>query len=388
MGKYKDKELDRILSESDALLADLNLNLYETPAEEAARKKREEEERLRVEAEERKRAEEEARQRAEEEVRQRAEEEACQRAEEEKSQCTAAEEARQRVEEEAGQRAEEEKRQCAEEEACQRTEEEARQRAEEEGRLRETAEKPRRQEKAHLDEVMEVSHPEAEQIAASERVKASEEEQKERLYLNAVAISFMIVSFMFMEVITHIGCYKTLGSNIFYPLFFAGSLGCVTCLLSSFLHVKVNTWIAFLLQILFAAYCDLQLIYYAAMGTFMRILHPRDDMWLLVHSEQIKEAITATLPWLVLMFLPIVLWAVIGRRYIRFERSHILTKVVLLLGMIIFAVVGVVLLDVKGYENYSPYTAFYQYESGETTEQAGNQLGMTALIVLELFNHN
>ena len=44
MRNYSDKDLNRILNEADELLA--NIQLYETPEEEAARKEREEQERL------------------------------------------------------------------------------------------------------------------------------------------------------------------------------------------------------------------------------------------------------------------------------------------------------------------------------------------------------
>ena len=78
------------------------------------------------------------------------------------------------------------------------------------------------------------------------------------------------------------------------------------------------------------------------------------------------------------------MWAVFFKKILAFPKLFWLSRVALLLGMAIFAVVGVVLLDLKGYENDSPYAAFYAYESGARTEQAGNQLGITAISVLEL----
>lgn len=479
MKKYNDKELNRLLSESDELLADLNLNLYETPEEEQARKKKEEEKRQeeqrRLKEEEQRRLEEQQRQEVRQKHRleeQRKQEEQHQLEEQKKQEkqhqleeqkkqdeertilkqqeaelrrIQEAERKKQRklhreeieqalyeavvtkeedsfeavevkeedsfeaveVKEEDSFKAVEAKEDNSFEAAVTRKEKHI----EDSNVIKEQLKTLSRQEivpeseeklgtkdksawdvrvhsKTKAEEIQkEVSLPkDNETIEPKPQLDSPSESKQEanKNYSQAASVLYMMVSFMFMEAMTHLGAYGTLGTNFIYPLFFAASLGGVICLLSSFLNVKGNTIVAFLLQILFAAYCDLQMIYYAAMGSFLRLSQARDDMWLLVHSEQMKEAATESLPWLVLMFLPIILWAVIGRRFIQFQQSHWLTKLVFLIGTVVFAVIGIIMLDLKGYEDYSPYAAFYNYESGIRTEQTGNQLGMTALTGLEI----
>ncbi len=282
MKKYNDKELNRLLSESDELLSDLNLNLYETPEEEELRIKQQ-----------------------------------------------------QQKEEEAA---------------------------------RQERQKEREAEQAFVETAVTVEPSRGEDWQGSP----------------LAGILFIMLSFMFMEAVTHLGTYGTLGTNFIYPLFFAAALGCIVCLLAGFLHNRGNTRIALILQILFAAYCDLQLIYHAAIGSFLRLSQPREDMWLLLHSGQIKEAVMAVMPWLVLMLFPVIFWAVLGRRFFSFQQSSWLTRLVFMIGAVLFVVIGILMLDLKGHEDYTPYAAFYSYESGVTTEQAGNQLGMTAIAFLEL----
>ncbi|MBR1568622.1 MAG: hypothetical protein IJ648_06615, partial [Lachnospiraceae bacterium] len=118
-------------------------------------------------------------------------------------------------------------------------------------------------------------------------------------------------------------------------------------------------------------------------GTYLRFSHLSGDLNAFIHNEQMTSGIASVLLWMVLMFLPIIFWAVIGRKWITFSKLHVLTQIVVALGMVIFAVLGIVMLDTKGYEDAAPYSAFYSYDSETRSEQAGNQLGMTALTVLE-----
>jgi hypothetical protein len=352
MSKYNDKELNRLLSDSDELLADLNLHLYESPEEEKARlaeeeAKRQEAERQRQEAEERERAEAEAeRQRQENEEREQAEAEA------------------------ERQRQEAEEREQAEAEA-----ETERQRQEAEERERAEAEAERQRQEAEAETEAEVE-PEAEH----------QRPEAERNSSFLFSVVFVMLSFMYMETMTHIGVYKSVGTEFIYPLFFSASLACVICLLTGFLNVRGNTMLAAGFQILFALYCDLQLVYHAAMGNFLRLSQARNDLWLLKNSGQAGMACQSVLPWMILMFLPVIFWAVLGRKKLEFSRTHWLTKLVLVIGMVVFAVIGVMLLDVQGYEEYTPYAAFYHYDTEEKAEQAGNQLGMIGLTALEVMS--
>lgn len=378
MSQYKDKELNRLLSESDDILADLNLNLYETPAEEQARKTREEEQRR---IEEEKRQQEELR-RQEEELRKIQEEEKRKQEEEQR-----------KIQEEEKSKQQEELHKIQNEEK--QEPEESITKTEESDRDEELPSEPPIQDAGLRQEDLKQEHPsQPEDIPKPESYEQPEtvqiqEKQSEssggarNSLFEMGGMIFLILSFMYMEVITHVGIYHAISTDFIFPLFFAASVGCLVRMLSCFMGLKGNTAVVIICELLYAVYCDMQIACHAVTGTYLRLSHLSGDLNAFIHNEQMTSGIASVLLWMVLMFLPIIFWAVIGRKWITFSKLHVLTQIVVALGMVIFAVLGIVMLDTKGYEDAAPYTAFYSYDSESRSEQAGNQLGMTALTVLE-----
>ena len=441
MSKYKDKELNRLLSESDDILADLNLNQYETPEEERARKAREaearrlEEERLLQEElnrRERERREQEQKKSDQEgpdqderclhkEIRTREEQQENHRSRhkdkqsdrrQERSQDLSediqaimqenAVEARQKdgagetvLQEEAeGPTLQEEKTLQEETENV----EEAAFQAEVGEAIQEGTEKAEEVEKSEaregVGELLQEGTEKAEETVlqeGTENVEETSHQEKEEAAMSRPSFElggmiFLILSFMYMEVITHIGVYHSMSTDFIFPLFCAVSVGCLVRMLSGFMGPKGNTVVVIICELLYACYCNMQMACHAVTGTYLHISHVGEDMDAFLNNEQLSSGTSSVLLWMVLMFLPIIIWAVVGRKWITFSKIHVLTQIVIALGMIIFAVLGIVMLDTKGYEDAAPYTAFYSYDSESRSEQAGDQLGMTGLTVLELMD--
>ncbi|MBR1568395.1 MAG: hypothetical protein IJ648_05470, partial [Lachnospiraceae bacterium] len=337
MSQYKDKELNRLLSESDDILADLNLNLYETPAEEQARKAREEEQR-RIEEEKRqqeelRRQEEELRKIQEEEKRKQEEELRKIQEEEKRKQ----EEELRKIQEEEKRKQEEELRKIREEEKRKQEEklhkipneekqesEENITKSEEFDREEELPSEPLMQDNGLLQEDLKPYHPsQPEDIPKPESSEHPEtvqiqEKQSEspggarNSSFEMGGMIFLILSFMYMEVITHVGIYHAISTDFIFPLFFAASVGCLVRMLSCFMGLKGNTAVVIVCELLYAVYCDMQIACHAVTGTYLRFSHLSGDLNAFIHNEQMTSGIASVLLWMVLMFLPIIFWAVIG----------------------------------------------------------------------------
>ncbi len=256
---YHDKELNRLLAEADELLSDVNLNLYETPAEEQARKQAEAAEAARKQAEEdRKRAAAEAAERA--------------RRQKEAARQVAAE-----AEAQARRQAEEAARQAAAEAEAQarRQAEEAAKRAEAEAEAVrrqvavEAAEAARRQaeEAVHRQEepVEEVSEAAEEETAVAEPVSEQTEDDKKRkvnVLRDSVwgTVCYAALTMIYMEVILHFAVYRTMDTNVFQSAAFAAAAGCIIVLAVSWLPEKVNHIVCMILLILGCGWFDFQII--------------------------------------------------------------------------------------------------------------------------------
>lgn len=359
MKQFRDREYNWLMNNADDLLS--NITVYETPAEENARKQ--EEEAARLKAEEEKRLLEEQRRIAEQ---QRLEEEQKHLEEVLKQEQKLAEaKAVEREAQSAAAVALEQEDELADVEAIER------ELAEAEALVRELP-------LAEVDE-LEQKHQSAEAAVL--------EQEREGQTENALfgCSLFSILCFMYMEVITHLSIYGRMDTKIVYPLLFAAGIGCLAALVSSFFSKRWNTALFCILLILCSLYCDLQILYHAVSGAFLSLTDiPAGIQMLSRQGEGVLSGMTAVLPGLVLMFLPLLLWAVVGRKWIRFEQSRWWNRLLVTAAGIIVVIVGILCLDLHGYEAGSPYVCFYHFDSETQLEETGRQLGVTAVTGLEL----
>lgn len=426
MRNYSDKDLNRILNEADELLA--NIQLYETPEEEAARKEREEQERLeelkRRQEEEQKRLEEllrrqEEERRLEEEKRQQEEQllrEELQRQQEQTTEY--AEPVAEYAEpvagyaEPAGNDEQPEKaifgeesgvaeddrwsaflaeRQEEDDYQVKKKAEKAEQKREKKKEKQKQKERSRKQDKAEAKQKKQKKQerrkqPETEAAEEAKEVSNRNTQEKPVGQLWICGI-FAAVCYAFMEALTHIAIYRSVDSTLLYPILFAAGVGCVLAMLCSFFGKKGNTIGYLVVTVLMGVYYDLQIIYHGVTSSFLHITQLRESLWVLkLNQAMTLHEIKQVLPWLVIMFVPLLLWALIGRHWIRFEKGGWFQRLVLLFAGIILAAVAVLTLDIHGYDAGSPYVTFYHYDSMTMLEQAGKQLGVLVTTVLELLH--
>lgn len=419
MRNYSDKDLNRILNEADELLA--NIQLYETPEEEAARKEREEQERL----EELKRRQEEEQKHLEELLRRQEEERRLEEEKRQQEEQLLREELQRQQEqtaeyaepvagyaEPAGNDEQPEKaifgeesgvaeddrwsaflaeRQEEDDYQVKKKAEKAEQKREKKKGKQKQKERSRKQDKAEAKQKKQKKQecrkqPETEAAEEAKEVSNRNTQEKPVGQLWICGI-FAAVCYAFMEALTHIAIYRSVDSTLLYPILFAAGVGCVLAMLCSFFGKKGNTIGYLVVTVLMGAYYDLQIIYHGVTSSFLHITQLRESLWVLkLNQAMTLHEIKQVLPWLVIMFVPLLLWALIGRHWIRFEKGGWFQRLVLLFAGIILAAVAVLTLDIHGYDAGSPYVTFYHYDSMTMLEQAGKQLGVLVTTVLELLH--
>ena len=396
---YHDKELNRLLAEADELLSDVNLNLYETPAEEQARKQAEaarkqaEEDRKRAAAE----AAERARRQAEEAARQaaaEAEAQARRQAEEAARQAAAAAEAqaRQQAEEAARQAA------AAAEAQARRQAEEAARRAEAEAEAVrrqvavEAAEAARRQaeEAVHrqAEPVEEVSEVAEEETAAEPVSEQAEDDKKRKVNVlrDSVwgTVCYAAMTMIYMEVILHFAVYRTMDTNVFQSAAFAAAAGCIIVLAVSWLPEKVNHIVCMILLILGCGWFDFQIISHSWNESYallsMDIGYPLQVLKNIVPALQ---STGADMVWMVLMFAPVILFGIFGRKLLPLHRAGWMNRVLMGLAGILLAVVGFLCIEAHGAGEGTPYETIRRFDSNVNQEQAVEQMGITGTVLLE-----
>ena len=399
---YHDKELNRLLAEADELLSDVNLNLYETPAEEQARKQAEAAEAARKQAEEdRKRAAAEAAERArrqKEAARQvaaEAEAQARRQAEEAARQAAAEAEAQ------ARRQAEEAARQAAAEAEAQarRQAEEAAKRAEAEAEAVrrqvavEAAEAARRQaeEAVHkqAEPVEEVSEAAEEETAVAEPVSEQTEDDKKRkvnVLRDSVwgTVCYAALTMIYMEVILHFAVYRTMDTNVFQSAAFAAAAGCIIVLAVSWLPEKVNHIVCMILLILGCGWFDFQIISHSWNESYallsMDIGYPLQVLKNIIPALQ---STGADMVWMVLMFAPVILFGIFGRKLLPLHRAGWMNRVLMGLAGILLAVVGFLCIEAHGAGEGTPYETVRRFDANVDQEQAVEQMGITGTVLLE-----
>ena len=380
---YHDKELNRLLAEADELLSDVNLNLYETPAEEQARKQAEAAEAARKQAEEdRKRAAAEAAERA------RRQEEAVAR------QAAAETEAQARRQEAAARQA------AAEAEAqARRQAEEAAKRAEAEAEAVrrqvavEAAEAARRQaeEAVHkqAELVEEVSEAAEEETAVAEPVSEQTEDDKKRkvnVLRDSVwgTVCYAALTMIYMEVILHFAVYRTMDTNVFQSAAFAAAAGCIIVLAVSWLPEKVNHIVCMILLILGCGWFDFQIISHSWNESYallsMDIGYPLQVLKNIIPALQ---STGADMVWMVLMFAPVILFGIFGRKLLPLHRAGWMNRVLMGLAGILLAVVGFLCIEAHGAGEGTPYETVRRFDANVDQEQAVEQMGITGTVLLE-----
>ena len=196
---------------------------------------------------------------------------------------------------------------------------------------------------------------------------------------------FSMLSFVFMEVAVRFGAYHSISSTILYPILFAAAAGCLMAFLASLFPKRINTILYALVLVICGCYGDVQIIHHEMYGEFLPLASFGQGIMEIFRNKQVFLATAGSyVSWLVVMFLPLILWIAVLRNKISFEPESWYQRLILVFSAVMLGVLGVLTLDIHGYEEQAPYVTFYHFDSQTRLEEAGKDLGLTATTVLEL----
>ncbi len=419
MRNYKDNDLNRIMEQADSLLADIQL--YETPQEEQARKKVEQEQaRKKAEQEQAQRALAEAEEAKQETIKPETQEPEIPEMKMPEPEVTAAQitEAKILPESETAEaevtEAETETWQANEHTmknrwdaflaAGQETDEEAETKKKHSSRKRKskTVMQTEESKEASIEETVEkpidfepvIQKKESKETPIEESIEKAIEkpiDSKEVIHTkhsgscSMRTMLFSMLSFVFMEVAVRFGAYHSISSTILYPILFAAAAGCLVAFLASLFPKRINTILYALVLVICGCYGDVQIIHHEMYGEFLPLASFGQGIMEIFRNKQVFLATAGSyVSWLVVMFLPLILWIAVLRNKISFEPERWYQRLILVFSAVMLGVLGVLTLDIHGYEKQAPYVTFYHFDSQTRLEAAGKDLGLTATTVLEL----
>lgn len=431
MRNYKDNDLNRIMEQADSLLADIQL--YETPQEEQARKKAEQEQaRKKAEQEQAQRALAEAEEAKQETIKPETQEPEIPEMKMPEPEVTAAQIAEAKIlpESETAEaevtEAETETWQANEHTmknrwdaflaAGQETDEEAETKKKHSSRKRKSktvmqTEEPiafepimqtEESKEASIEETVEkpidfepvIQKKESKETPIEESIEKAIEkpiDSKEVIHTkhsgscSMRTMLFSMLSFAFMEVAVRFGAYHSISSTILYPILFAAAAGCLVAFLASLFPKRINTILYALVLVICGCYGDVQIIHHEMYGEFLPLALFGQGIMEIFRNKQVFLATAGSyVSWLVVMFLPLILWIAVLRNKISFEPERWYQRLILVFSAVMLGVLGVLTLDIHGYEEQAPYVTFYHFDSQTRLEAAGKDLGLTATTVLEL----
>lgn len=431
MRNYKDNDLNRIMEQADSLLADIQL--YETPQEEQARKKAEQEQaRKKAEQEQAQRALAEAEATKQETIKPETQEPEIPEMKMPEPEVTAAQiaeakilpesevpeaevtEAETKVETETWQANEHtmKNRWDAFLAAGQETDEEAETKKKHSSRKRKSKTVMQTEEPIAFEPIMQTEESKEASIEETvekpidfepvmQKQELTEEpieepiekpiDSKEVIHTkhsgscSMRTMLFSMLSFVFMEVAVRFGSYHSISSTILYPILFAAAAGCLVAFLASLFPKRINTILYALVLVICGCYGDVQIIHHEMYGEFLPLASFGQGIMEIFRNKQVFLATAGSyVSWLVVMFLPLILWIAVLRNKISFEPESWYQRLILVFSAVMLGILGVLTLDIHGYEEQAPYVTFYHFDSQTRLEAAGKDLGLTATTVLEL----
>ena len=95
------------------------------------------------------------------------------------------------------------------------------------------------------------------------------------------------------------------------------------------------------------------------------------------------ESTGADMVWMVLMFVPVILFGIFGRKLLPLRRAGRMNRVLMGMAGILLAVMGFLCIEAHGVGEGTPYETVRRFEANVDQEQAVEQMGITGTVLLE-----
>jgi len=194
---------------------------------------------------------------------------------------------------------------------------------------------------------------------------------------------FFTGTLIYLEILSHLLIYNSVGGKIIYPVIFALPLGFLFTFLSGFFERYANILIMWLLTGASCFIFCLQVVYYSVFKVFFsfQTLGMANDA-LTEFKDDVNNAILSNIIPILLLVLPLVLLHfLIKKKVFLCEKRKLKHQGYLLIGVLVFHLFALLSLRIYGKDDYSPYDL---YHHSKVPELSGRHLGIITLTRLDI----
>ena len=167
-----------------------------------------------------------------------------------------------------------------------------------------------------------IPEPQDQRTSSSSAPRRKPKDKADRLFAALPFIIAFPIAIIYLELITHIAAFSAIDMSYFaYVTFFSISGGLLMVLLATFFDKKVNYIISLVLLGTLTLLCCVQVVYSAFFGDFFQLATLGMAGNILDYMDNTIKAIFANIHWIILLFVPFVLFAVFGRGAVAPEKS-------------------------------------------------------------------
>lgn len=141
-------------------------------------------------------------------------------------------------------------------------------------------------------------------------------------------VIFLPIALIYIELVTHIAAFSEIEPSFFvYATFFSVAGAMVAAILCTIFSRKINYIITLVILGAATLLCCIQVIYSAFFGDFFQLTTLGMAGNLADYMENTIKVIFANIHWVILLFVPFILFAIFGRKVIVPERSDWMLKI-------------------------------------------------------------
>jgi len=131
------------------------------------------------------------------------------------------------------------------------------------------------------------------------------------------------LTLIFLEIVVHWAFFSEIDLKFFaYITLFGVSGGLVLALLCTLFNKKVNYFICLIFIGLCSLLCSIQVVYSAFFGNFFKLTDLKSTGNVADYMDNTVATVMANLHWILLLFLPVVLFAIFGRKVLIAEKME------------------------------------------------------------------
>lgn len=160
------------------------------------------------------------------------------------------------------------------------------------------------------------------------RRQPSDKETSGELLSSLPFVIALPIALLFLELIVHIAAFSEIDTSFFvYATFFSIASGMLMAVLCTVFSRKINYFICLVLLGAATLLCAVQVVYSAFFGDFFQLATLGMAGNLADYMENTVKAIFANIHWILLLFVPFVLFAIFGRGALAPEKANWMLRV-------------------------------------------------------------